>query len=220
MAITPASTVGVRGTTACAILAAAGAISCTTTYLGPAGAVSPPLGAARPVDAADVVVARGYRIEAVATRLDRPTDVIFDAHGNAHVLEGGRPQLARGDVSRSEAFGHEGRLLVAACEPTVTGGLPSVRVAPEDDDGVTLALARNRDGGAVASAAGHGGLEQPVAARFDPTGRVLWVVDHGRLDGSGAGAAHGGCATTPHAAPRTGVLWKIERIAGSRTSPR
>jgi hypothetical protein len=44
-------------------------------------------------------------------------------------------------------------------------------------------------------------LERPVAARFDPSGSALYIVDFGVL------------SMTPGPAPQkeTGVLWKITR---------
>jgi hypothetical protein len=56
-----------------------------------------------------------------------------------------------------------------------------------------------------ASWLGSGGLERPLAARFDPSGRALYIVDFGVMTQSEAGAA-----------PRqgTGVLWRITREAG------
>jgi hypothetical protein len=55
-----------------------------------------------------------------------------------------------------------------------------------------------------ASALGSGGLERPIAARFDPAGDALYVVDFGVLTMSSAGS-------TPHAG--TGVLWRITRTS-------
>ena len=49
---------------------------------------------------------------------------------------------------------------------------------------------------------GSAGLERPVAARFDPSGQALYVVDFGVL-------LEKGQKTEPQ--PRTGVLWKITR---------
>jgi hypothetical protein len=51
-----------------------------------------------------------------------------------------------------------------------------------------------------ASWTGGGGLERPVAARFDPDGTRLYIVDFGvfTVDGN---------RFTPH--PGTGVLWRI-----------
>jgi hypothetical protein len=69
--------------------------------------------------------------------------------------------------------------------------------------GLVEDFAVNRGGQGPASKIGHGGLERPVAARFDPSGRALYVVDFGILQ------------HTPDAKPQagTGVLWRITRRA-------
>ena len=53
---------------------------------------------------------------------------------------------------------------------------------------------------APASWLGTGGLERPVAARFDPGGRALYVVDFGVFVVEG---------TDYLPQPATGVLWRI-----------
>ena len=57
-----------------------------------------------------------------------------------------------------------------------------------------------------ASWLGSGGLERPVAARFDPAGTALYVVDFGVMTMTEQG---------PEPRKETGVLWKITRT-GSR----
>jgi hypothetical protein len=64
-----------------------------------------------------------------------------------------------------------------------------------------FAVNRGRRNG-PASLVGGGGLERPVAVRFDPTGTALWVVDFGVLTHDAEGA-------TPREG--TGVLWRIVR---------
>jgi len=55
---------------------------------------------------------------------------------------------------------------------------------------------------APASALKTGGFERPLAVRFDPTGRALYVVDFGVLKETRKG-------TVP--VQKTGVLWRITR---------
>ena len=64
---------------------------------------------------------------------------------------------------------------------------------------------RGRDNG-PASRVGGNGLERPVAARFDPRGTALYVVDFGVMTMTEKGPA-----------PRegTGVLWRITKGGGS-----
>jgi len=52
-----------------------------------------------------------------------------------------------------------------------------------------------------ASRLGTGGLERPVAARFDPAGTALYVVDFGVLT----------MGRNPQPRTGTGVLWRITR---------
>ncbi len=114
------------------------------------------------------------------------------------------------DFSRSEAFGHVGQAFVAQfgdMAPNVGKvmapvGFQVVRV--DVRTGVIAPFAANRDGQGPASKVGGGGLERPNAARFDPSGAALWVVDFGELAIEGGGAK-------PKAG--TGVLWKIRRSA-------
>jgi hypothetical protein len=51
-----------------------------------------------------------------------------------------------------------------------------------------------------------GGLERPLAARFDPSGRSLYVVDFGVLTVS---------ETETKPRPHTGTVWRISRAEGS-----
>jgi hypothetical protein len=53
-----------------------------------------------------------------------------------------------------------------------------------------------------ASWVGGGGLERPVAARFDPSGTALYVVDFGVMTVT---------SKAPAPQPGTGVLWRITR---------
>ena len=72
-----------------AVLAAAVLVSGCYRVMPSSGggqaAFTPP----RVVSAADVLLPRGYRIEAVATGLTFPSGVAFDAAGTPHVTESG-----------------------------------------------------------------------------------------------------------------------------------
>jgi hypothetical protein len=65
-----------------------------------------------------------------------------------------------------------------------------------------------------ASRIGGGGFERPVAVRFDPSGKVLYVVDFGVMT-----LGEGGEVRLPFSSPgltaeprkETGVLWRITR---------
>ncbi|MBF0335496.1 MAG: PQQ-dependent sugar dehydrogenase, partial [Alphaproteobacteria bacterium] len=113
------------------------------------------------------------------------------------------------DFARSTAFGHVGQAFIAEFGDMAdnTGkvlapvGARVVRV--DVDTGVVREFASNR--GPIhgpASRVGGGGLERPVAARFDPSGAALWVVDFGVL------AVRDGRVVP---SPGTGVLWRIVR---------
>jgi glucose/arabinose dehydrogenase len=114
------------------------------------------------------------------------------------------------DFSRDINFGHVGDAFVAefgdmapetgtVVEPV---GFRVVRV--ETRGGIIHPFAVNRgrrDG--PASKLGSGGLERPIAARFDPSGQALYIVDFGIM------------LTGPNGVVRplenTGVLWRITR---------
>ncbi|HLU66246.1 MAG TPA: PQQ-dependent sugar dehydrogenase, partial [Kofleriaceae bacterium] len=115
------------------------------------------------------------------------------------------------DFSRDAAFGRTGDAFVALFGDMApeTGkvmspvGFKVVRVNPET--GVIEDFARNGgDKNGPASLVGGGGLERPIAARFDRSGRELYVVDFGVLRMTDAG---------PVPQPETGVLWRITREA-------
>jgi glucose/arabinose dehydrogenase len=113
------------------------------------------------------------------------------------------------DFSRSPRFGHVGQAFVALLgdETPATGkllgptGFRVVRVDVESGVVEDFAVNRGRRNG-PASLVGGGGLERPVAVRFDPSGTALWVVDFGVLTHDAEGA-------TPREG--TGVLWRIVR---------
>jgi glucose/arabinose dehydrogenase len=116
------------------------------------------------------------------------------------------------DFSRSDAFGFKGEAFVAQFgdQAPITGkvvapvGFKVVRV--NVSNGVIEDFATNV--GKVngpASRLRSGGLERPVAARFDKTGAILYIVDFGVLAMSERGAA-------PQ--QRTGVLWRVTHAGG------
>lgn len=112
------------------------------------------------------------------------------------------------DFSFNPAFGHVGDAFVAQFgdeapavgKVVVPVGFKVVRVDMERR--VVHDFAVNRgDVNGPASKLGRGGLERPVAARFDPTGTALYVVDFGVV------------LHDPEAKPQpgTGTLWRIRR---------
>ena len=116
------------------------------------------------------------------------------------------------DFSRSRGFGYVGDAFVALFGDmtSVTGkvtapvGFMVVRVDPRT--GVIEDFARNRgDEKGPASDRGDGGLERPIAVRFDPAGEHLYVVDFGVMRLTSRG---------PDSQPETGVLWRIARNGG------
>lgn len=115
------------------------------------------------------------------------------------------------DFSRSEAFGHVGDAFIAEfgdqspATGKVRGPIGFKIVRADLDRCVTSDFAVNR--GKVngpASRLESGGLERPVALRFDRTGESLYVVDFGVVTERGG-------TTRPYEG--TGALWRI-RFAG------
>lgn len=113
------------------------------------------------------------------------------------------------DFSRGDSFGYRDEAFIALFgdQSPTTGkvlgpvGFKVVRVDPVT--GVIREFAVNKgEKGAPASALGAGGLERPVAVRFDPSGKALYVVDFGILHESPKGAVP---------VQKTGVLWRITR---------
>jgi glucose/arabinose dehydrogenase len=111
------------------------------------------------------------------------------------------------DFSRSPEFGYVGEAFVAELgdEAPATGkvlaptGFKVVRVDPKNGIIQDFAINKGKTNG-PASALKTGGLERPVAARFDSAGTALYVVDFGVMlhDEKGAIPKTG-----------TGVLWRI-----------
>jgi glucose/arabinose dehydrogenase len=124
---------------------------------------------------------------------------VLDVHGSANGL----------DVSRNEQFGHVGEAFVALFgdQTPTTGhvlapvGFKVVRV--DLATGVVREFAANVGGTvAPASKSGGSGLERPIAVRFDPSGRALYVVDFGILTEGADG---------PKPEEGTGCVWRITR---------
>jgi len=129
---------------------------------------------------------------------------LFPVHSSADGL----------DFSRSRQFGYVGDAFVALfgdMAPQVGKVMAPVGFMVQRVNtrtGVIEDFARNRgDEKGPASDRGDGGLERPIAVRFDPTGTQLYVVDFGvmRL------TSHG-----PDSQRETGVLWRIVRNGGGR----
>lgn len=116
------------------------------------------------------------------------------------------------DFSRSERFGHMGEAFVALLgdESPATGktlhpvGFKVVRVNIHNGVIEDFAVNRGPKNG-PASKIGGGGLERPVAARFDRDGNALYVVDFGVILHDRQGA---------HPQKGTGVIWKIRGMDG------
>lgn len=110
------------------------------------------------------------------------------------------------DFSHSPEFGFVGQAFIAQFGDMAPGvgkvlapvGFKVVRV--DTTTGLMHDFAINKDPSGPASRTGLGGLERPVAVRFDPQGIALYVVDFGVMLTSEQG---------PTAVPGTGVLWRI-----------
>lgn len=117
------------------------------------------------------------------------------------------------DFSRSDSFGHRGEAFVAqfgdmgpkTAKMIAPSGFKVVRVNVDNGVMEDFAVNRSRVNG-PASLRGMGGLERPMAARFDPSGSALYVVDFGVMTMDRAG---------PKPWPRTGAVWRISK-EGSR----
>ena len=116
------------------------------------------------------------------------------------------------DFSRNPGFGHVGQAFVAEFGDMAsqTGkvvapvGFKVVRV--DVGTGVIEDFAANRGPeNGPASRIGGGGLERPVAARFDASGTSLYIVDFGVMTIGARG---------PEPRPGTGALWRVTRDTG------
>ncbi len=113
------------------------------------------------------------------------------------------------DFSRSNRFGYVGEAFIAEFGDMAPGvgkvldpvGFKIVRVNPETGVIHDFAINKGKTYG-PASYLHISGLERPTAARFDPSGNALYVVDFGILRMSG---------DQPMPVQNTGVLWRITR---------
>ncbi len=113
------------------------------------------------------------------------------------------------DFSRNAAFGYEGQVFVAQfgdMSPTVGKvmspvGFKVVRVDVETGVIHDFAVNKGKRNG-PASWLEKGGLERPIAVRFDPNGNALYVVDFGIMQMDKDGSKPLG---------NTGAVWKITR---------
>jgi len=113
------------------------------------------------------------------------------------------------DFSRSEAFGYVGQAFVAQfgdLSPPVGKVLSPVgfRVVRVDvKTGVIADFMSNKgDKNGPASLLKKGGIERPVAVRFDASGRTMYVVDFGEVTVTDKGIKP---------VEGTGILWKVTR---------
>lgn len=129
------------------------------------------------------------------------------------------------DFSRNPQFGYAGQAFIAQFgdQAPVVGkvlspvGFKVVRVDVETGVIHDFAVNKGKTNG-PASRIGGGGLERPVAARFDPNGTALYVVDFGVMT-----MGEGGEVRVPFSEPEvtseprkgTGVLWRITRAEGT-----
>lgn len=113
------------------------------------------------------------------------------------------------DFSRNESFGFTDDAFVAEFGDMSPGtdkvlapvGFAVVRVSRSTGDVHVFAANRGRRI-APASKLHRGGLERPIAVRFDPKGDALYIVDFGVMTMQG---------DHPHPFPGTGVLWRITK---------
>lgn len=153
----------------------------------------------------------GPRLEPVLAEFPNPPPqpaATFAVHSSADGM----------DFSRNPEFGYEGQVFVALFgdqAPTVGKvlapvGIRVVRV--EGDTGRIHDFAVNRGPeNAPATRLGGGGLERPVAARFAPDGRALYIVDFGimLMDAQGS-----------HPRTGTGAIWRVTRARAADSAGR
>jgi glucose/arabinose dehydrogenase len=114
------------------------------------------------------------------------------------------------DFSTSPSFGFEGEAFVAQFGDMAPGagkvlapvGFKIVRVNVKDGIIRDFAVNKGKRNG-PASWLKSGGLERPVSARFNSSGRDLYVVDFGILQTGNEG---------PKPKSETGVIWKISKL--------
>jgi glucose/arabinose dehydrogenase len=129
------------------------------------------------------------------------------------------------DFSTSEAFGFQGQAFIAQFgdQAPLTGkvsvpvGFKVVRVDVKTGQSADFAVNRGKENG-PASFLGTGGLERPVACRFDRGGENLYLVDFGVMTVGQAGKVRTPWAVesvTTEPRKDTGVLWRISRSGAS-----
>ena len=144
----------------------------------------------------------GDKVDAVLqNHPQRPPDPVteFGVHSSANGF----------DFSHSAAFGFEGEAFVALfgdMAPNVGKvmapvGFKVVRVNVETGVVRDFAVNKGKRHG-PATFVGSGGLERPVAVKFSPDGRSLYVVDFGILRMTDKG---------PDAMKSSGSIWRIEK---------
>jgi glucose/arabinose dehydrogenase len=128
---------------------------------------------------------------------------IFDVHSSSNGL----------DFSRRDEFGYVGQAFVAQfgdMAPPVGKVLAPVGykiVRVDVNTGIIEDFAVNRGPiNGPATWLKKGGLERPVAARFNPSGTALYIVDFGVMT----------VKQKPEPQKETGVLWRITKAAAAR----
>jgi glucose/arabinose dehydrogenase len=124
---------------------------------------------------------------------------IFGVHASANGL----------DFSESDAFGHRGEAFVAEFGDMAPGvgkvlapvGFKVVRVNVHTGVVEDFAVNKGKKNG-PASLRKRGGLERPLAVKFNPGGDAMYIVDFGVLAMTDQG---------PRPMSGTGVVWKITR---------
>jgi glucose/arabinose dehydrogenase len=137
----------------------------------------------------------------IANHPNKPPDPA--AHLGVHSSSNGL------DFSSSEEFGYKGEAFIAQFgdQAPVVGkvlnpvGFKVVRVNTETSVITDFAVNKGKVNG-PASYLEHGGLERPVAVRFSPNGKEMYIVDFGILLMSDKGAAP---------KEKTGVVWKVSK---------
>jgi glucose/arabinose dehydrogenase len=138
----------------------------------------------------------GFVLQNHPNRPPRPV-AIFGVHSSADGF----------DFCRNPAFGHPGEAFVALFgdEAPAVGkvlnpvGAKVVRVNIQNGVIEDFVVNKGPKNG-PASKVGGAGLERPVAARFNPAGDALYVVDFGVMIHEKAGA---------HPVAGTGALWRV-----------
>lgn len=145
-----------------------------------------------------------------------PKRVLQDAPGKVPrpvALFGVHSSSNRLDFSRSPEFGYVGEAFVAQFgdQSPDTGktlapvGFKVVRVDVSNGVMEDFAANKGKGSGGPATKLGKGGLERPIDAHFDPSGKALYIVDFGVMLVKAKGVIQ------PF--EKTGVLWRITRAA-------